>query len=82
MSPRTANGLKYFKLLAFVAAASFIYWAVVSILKGNPNQPLHTHAINTIADKLLGFIGTTMFGGVIAFVIGWLIGGEKSVHQD
>lgn len=82
MSPRTAKGLKWFKWVAWVAAIGFSAMAATAIFMGHPSQPPHIHAINTVAAKLVGFIGATIFWGGIAFAIGWLTGGEKSVHQD
>jgi hypothetical protein len=82
MSPRTAKGLKWFKWVAWVAALGFSAMAVTAIIIGHPIKPPHIHAIDTIAAKLAGFVGATLFWGGIAFAIGWLTGGKKSMDQD
>lgn len=82
MSPRTAKGLRWFKWVAWVAAIGFSAMAATAIFMGHPSKPLHIHAINTVAAKLAGFVGATLFWGGIAFAIGWLTGGKKSMDQD
>ena len=70
MSPRTKKGFRWFRWVAIVGAIGFGAKAFMAILSG-------AHFINTITANIAQFIGAVLIWGSVAFIVGWLLGGQK-----